>query len=77
MIGEQENRKSSKNCNAINWDISSVMSTTKVNYLTLLPMNTVTRLLNSRMYQAQRQVSPTNAVSKQLHKELLKVKLKT
>lgn len=41
----------------------------------LLPMNTVIWLLNSWMYQAQRQLSPTNAVSK-LHKELFMVKFK-
>ena len=60
----------------MNWEAGSMMSTTKVNYLTLLPMNTDIWSLNSWLYQAQRQLSPTNAVSKQLHKELLMVKFK-
>lgn len=35
MTGEQENRKSrSKNCKTINWEVGSMMSTTKVNYFT-------------------------------------------
>lgn len=62
-------RKSrSKNCNTISWEADSMMSTTKVNYLTLLP---VIWLLNSCMYQAQRQLGPTNRASNELHKELL------
>lgn len=41
MTGEQQNRKH-RDEKAINREVNSVMSTTKVNNLTLLPKNTVT-----------------------------------
>lgn len=40
MTGEQQNRKH-RDKNAINREVNSMTSTTKVNNLTLLPKNTV------------------------------------